>query len=63
MQGRVVMSERVICGWCPIELPDDNDEWHLHFLVEHRMNGYSVRFYPALTEEEEVLAIWKDSRG
>lgn len=48
---------RVACGWCPMQLPDDHDSWYLHFLVEHNATGYSVRFYPAATIEQELAAL------
>lgn len=51
MRGR---ERRCVCGWCPMELPDDHTEWSLHFLVEHGHDGYSIRFYAARTFEEEL---------
>jgi hypothetical protein len=39
------MKTRLVCGWCPTPLSDDDVEWYHHFLVAHGTNGYSVRFY------------------
>jgi hypothetical protein len=34
----------VQCGWCPMLLPDDHDNWYQHFFIEHHYSGgYSVR--------------------
>ena len=48
---------RVVCGWCPMQLPDNHDDWYLHFLIEHGRNGYSVRMYQAQTIEEEAAEL------
>lgn len=33
------------CGWCPMLLPDDPDEWRHHFVVAHGYGGgYSIRY-------------------
>lgn len=53
---------RVVCGWCPMQLPDNHDDWYLHFLIEHGRNGYSVRMYQAQTIEEELATITQDRR-
>lgn len=37
-----------------MQLPDNHDDWQLHFLVEHNMLGHSVKFYPAATIEQEL---------
>lgn len=50
-------ERRCVCGWCPIELPDDPSEWTHHFLIVHNDLGYSVRYYPALTEEAEMASL------
>lgn len=55
-------SRRVVCGWCPMQLPDNHDDWHLHFLIEHGTNGYSVRMYRAQTIEEELATITQGRR-
>lgn len=48
---------RCVCGWCPMQLPDDAREWSLHFLIEHRMTGYSIRFYEAKSLEDEAAEL------
>lgn len=48
---------RVVCGWCPMQLPDNHDDWYLHFLIEHGRNGYSVRMSQAQTIEEEAAEL------
>lgn len=53
---------RVVCGWCPMQLPDNHDDWHLHFLIEHGTNGFSVRMYQAQTIEDELATIMQDRR-
>ena len=50
-------ERRVVCGWCPVQLPDNHDDWYLHFLVEHGRNGFSVRMYEAKTIEEEAAEL------
>ena len=50
-------ARRILCGWCPTELPEDHADWYLHFLTVHNMNGYSVRHYPALDEEQEMAEL------
>lgn len=51
-------DRRAVCGWCPMQLPDNHDDWQLHFLVEHNIRtGHSVRFYPAATIEQELAAL------
>ena len=52
---------RLVCGWCPTELPDDDVEWYAHFLVQHGVDGYSIRHYPAVEFDEEVGAIYAAS--
>lgn len=47
-------GRRIVCGWCPMQLPDNHDDWYLHFLVEHRRTGFSVRMYEAKTFEQEI---------
>ena len=44
-------------GWCPVQLPDNHDDWYLHFLVEHGRTGFSVRMYEAKTIEEEAAEL------
>ena len=36
-------------------------EWASHFLAEHHIVGHSVRFYPAISFEDEVAAITRDA--
>ncbi len=50
----IVMADRPVCGWCPMQLPDSHEDWYLHFLVEHGIAGYSVRFYPTQSLEDEL---------
>ncbi len=52
-------DRRAVCGWCPMQLPDNPDDWQLHFLFEHNRTGHSVRFYPAATIEQEFAALTK----
>jgi len=40
-----------------MQLPDNHDDWCLHFLIEHGRNGYSVRMYQAQTIEEEAAEL------
>jgi len=58
IHGRGIMTERrIVCGWCPMQLPDNHDDWYLHFLVEHGRAGFSVRMYEAKTIEEEAAEL------
>lgn len=52
-------NDRLICSWCPTELPNDPYEWRHHFVIAHHDYGYSVHTYPALTIEEEMDALVK----
>lgn len=52
-----VRRRRVVCGWCPLPLPDDMAEWEHHFLVQHAIDGHSVRFYE---NDDDPLEAWID---
>lgn len=43
------------CGWCPTLLSDDHVEWYHHFLVAHRVDGYSVR--PIVGDEWDIAEL------
>lgn len=51
---------RHVCGWCPLPLPDDPMEWYHHFLVVHRVDGYTVRQYPDATLDEELERLTRE---
>ena len=40
-----------------MQLPDNHDDWYLHFMVEHGTLGFSVRMYEAKTIEEEAAEL------
>ena len=46
-----------MCGWCPMQLPDNHDDWHLHFMIEHGTLGFSVRMYQAQSIEDELESL------
>ena len=48
---------RIVCGWCPMQLPDNHDDWHLHFMIEHGTLGFSVRMYQAQSIEDELESL------
>ena len=52
-----VRPRRVVCGWCPTPLPDDMAEWDHHFVVQHGIDGHSVRFYAS---DDDPLEAWID---
>ena len=60
--GSSKQPRRVVCGWCPMQLPDNHDDWHLHFMIEHGTLGFSVRMYQAQTIEEELATITQDGQ-
>jgi len=74
METGAVMSEdvrktpmtprRCVCGWCPMQLPDNHDDWYLHFLAEHGVaGGFSVRLYEARSIEQELAELERCADG